>query len=66
MKCNENSSVWIPFALVFFFLCVCVCVVVCVQLSFRAVNSISSLNDFLSGYVCCSWICLDARECFLF
>ena len=33
-------------------------------LSFGAVNSIYRLNDFVSGYVCCSWMCLDAGESF--
>ena len=31
--------------------------------SFRAVNSIYSLNDFIGGYVCCSRMCLHAGEC---
>ena len=35
-------------------------------LSFRAVNSICSRNNFLCGYVCSSWVCLDAGECFFF
>ena len=34
-------------------------------LCFCAENSIYSLIDILSGYVCCFWMCLDAGECFL-
>ena len=34
------------------------------MLSFRAANSIYSLNDVFSGYVWCSWVCLDAGEVF--
>ena len=47
---------WTPFAVVFF----------CAEMpSVGAVFSIYSLNDVRSGYVCCSWMRLDARECFL-
>ena len=37
----------------------------CVELlSFRAVNSIYSLNDFISVYVCYSWMCFSCWRVF--
>ena len=46
---------WRPFVVVFFF---------CIVALFPSCLLNLFTNNILSGYVCCSWMCLDAGDCF--
>ena len=50
-----KKLMWTPFVAVFFF---------CRVALFPSRELDLFTNNVLSGYVCCSWMCLDAGDCF--